>query len=158
MSKRPGSAIEAMRARAEWQERRDQARRQARRERELQLRWQHTLYDPLKKAADESARALYIWTLHHGTEAQVDSSIGRFFRTEKGKDHSLAFHIDDADDLEDMKTAMEELNVPKERWFWENEDLDKQMGLDIEDYWQQANSLKVKVARLAWLIKYEEKD
>jgi hypothetical protein len=152
--KRPGSAIEAMRARTEWRERRDELRR----EYEQQLRWQHTLYDALKKAADESARALFIWTLHHGTEAQVDSSIGRFFRTEGGKQHSLAFQIDDADDLEEMKTAMEELNVPKERCFWKKEELDKKMGLDIGDYWYKANGLKVKVARLAWLMWCEEKD
>lgn len=158
MSKRPASSIEAMRARAEWRERRDQMRR----ERELQLRWEHTLYDALKRAADESARALFIWTLHHGTEAQVDKSISRFFRTEAGKQHSLAFHISDADDLEEVKTAVEELKVPKERCFWENEELNKENSSgdkqDMADFWDQADGLKVSVARLAWLIHNEEKD
>ena len=157
MSKRkhPGSAILAMRARTEWRERRDEMRR----EREEQLRWEHTLYDALKKAADESTRALFIWTLHHGTEAQVEESISRCFRTYDGRQHSLAFQISDADDLEDIKTAMEELKVPKERCFWQNEELnkenssgDKQGMADFWDQWDQADGLKVSVARLAWLI------
>ena len=127
-----------------------------------ELRYEHLLYDTLKKAADKSARALFIWTLHHGTEAQVDKSISRFFRTEAGKQHSLAFQISDADDLEDMKTAMEELKVPKERCFWENEELKKENSSgdkqDMQDYWDQADGLKVSVARLALLIHIGEKD
>ena len=158
MSKRPGSAILAMRARTKRRERRNQLRR----EYELQLRWQHTLYDALKKAADESARALFIWTLYHGTVAQVESSISRFFRTYDGKQHSLAFQISDAGDLEVLKTAMEELKVPKERCFWENEELNRENSSgdkpNIENYWNAADSLKVRVARLAWLMKYIEKD
>ena len=159
MSKRPRwHDPDAFRARAERQERRDEMRR----EYERQLRWQHTLYDALKKAADESAHALFIWTLHHGTVAQVESSISRFFRTSEGRQHSLAYMDLCARDLEEMKTAMEEYKVPMERCFFENEELDKENSSgdkpNIENYWNAADGLKVRVARLAWLMKYEEDD
>lgn len=115
-----------------------------------ELRYEHTLYDTLKKAADESARKLFLWTLHHGTEAQVDSSINRFFRTERGKPHSFVFKMHNAEDLEYMKMAMEELEVPKTRCFWEND------VADIIKYWDQANGLQKSVARLAWLMQEKE--
>lgn len=121
-----------------------------------------TVYDALKKAAAESAYAFLIWTLHHGTEAQVDDLIHSFFRTEEGKDHSLVFARGglDADILEEMKTAMETLRVPKGRCFWENEELDDECDsgdeVDIGDYWSQADGLKESVARLAWLMQNKE--
>ena len=90
------------------------------------------------------------------------TSLSADFRTEEGKDHSLAFHIDEAHELEDMKTAMEELNVPEERCFFKNEELEKENSSGEKPYivncWNAANDFQVKVARLAWLMKYEEKD
>lgn len=66
-----------------------------------------------------------------------------------------------ANDLEPVKTAMEALEVPKERCFWENEELDKENSSgdkpNIENYWNAADNLKVRVARLAWLMWCEEK-
>ena len=133
-----------------------------RREYERQLRSEHTLYDALKKAADESARALFIWTLHHGTVAQVETSISRFFRTRDGRGLSYAFMGFDADDLDNVKTAMEELKVPMERCFWGNEEVNKENSsgdrLDMIDLWNAADGLKVRVAKLAWLMTYEEDD
>jgi hypothetical protein len=125
-----------------------------------ELRYEHLLYDTLKKAADKSARKLFLWTLHHGTKAQVDSSINRFFRTEKGKPHSFVFKMHNAEDLEYMKMAMEELEVPKTRCFWENEEhYIENVSSDVADiikYWDQANGLQKSVARLAWLMQEEE--
>lgn len=125
-----------------------------------ELRYEHMLYDTLKNAADSALGALCLWTLHYGTEAQVDSSINRFFRTEKGKPHSFVFKMHNAEDLEDMKMAMEELKVPKTRCFWENEELDiENVSSDVADiikYWDQANGLQKSVARLAWLMQEKE--
>jgi len=119
-----------------------------------------TVYDALKKADEESARALNMYALHHGTRAQVCEAINGFFRTDEGKDHSCAYaEKDDGDILGEMEKACKELGVPKARWFWTNNDLDDDYSdeePDIQDYWDQADDLQVSVARLAWLMENDE--
>ena len=112
--------------------------------------------DTVYKASKEAAKKL-AHTLHHGTEAQVDSAIHRLLRTKKDTRHSYAFFIRDADILEEIKTAMKALGVPEGRCFWKSKELEKKKNSlgdkpNIGNYWYHANGLKHSVARLAWLM------
>ena len=114
-----------------------------------------TIYDSLKNGADGAVRALHMYTLHGGTNEQVNEQVEGFYSNDEGQRASLAYNVYDDEDIpQEMKAALEKLEVPAERCFFKNKNLPEQANL--YDFWEASTEAQKSVARLAWLMEEDD--